>query len=45
LFSNEYVSLCVTDNGTGTPPEMIAKAFDPFSNTTAIGLGTGLACQ
>jgi signal transduction histidine kinase len=33
----QYVSLCVSDNGTGMP-----HAFDPFYTTKPIGMGTGL---
>ncbi len=25
----QYISLSVTDTGTGMPPEVIARAFDP----------------
>ncbi len=42
LPSGQYVTLCVTDNGTGMTPEVIARAFDPFYTTKPIGAGTGL---
>lgn len=38
----QYLSVSVTDTGTGMAPDVIAKAFDPFFTTKPIGQGTGL---
>ncbi|MEI9982990.1 MAG: ATP-binding protein [Aliidongia sp.] len=37
-----YVLIEVTDTGTGIPPEIISRIFEPFFSTKEVGSGTGL---
>lgn len=38
----QYAMVSVTDTGTGMPPDVVDRAFDPFYTTKGPGKGTGL---
>ncbi|MGP0593155.1 PAS domain-containing sensor histidine kinase [Nitrospira sp. T9] len=40
--TDDTVDLTVQDTGSGIPQEQLAKIFDPFFSTKAVGEGTGL---
>jgi signal transduction histidine kinase len=42
LKKGGYVGICLTDDGTGMPPEVIERASDAFYTTKTTGRGTGL---
>jgi PAS domain S-box-containing protein len=42
LTPGQYISICVTDTGTGIPKDIAERIFDPFFTTKPIGQGTGL---
>jgi len=41
-FSGEFAELAVSDRGSGIPPEVLERIFDPFFSTKEIGQGTGM---
>jgi PAS domain S-box-containing protein len=42
LPEGQYISVCVSDTGSGMSPDVLARAFDPFFTTKPLGEGTGL---
>lgn len=42
LSPGRYVSISITDTGTGIPPEILNSVMDPFFTTKDEGKGTGL---
>jgi signal transduction histidine kinase len=42
LKAGDYVVFAVSDTGIGMPPEVLARAFEPFYTTKDVGKGSGL---
>jgi signal transduction histidine kinase len=42
MLVDDYVLVEVGDTGTGIPPDLIDKIFEPFFSTKEVGKGTGL---
>ena len=42
LDNGDYICLTVRDTGTGMPPSVLERIYDPFFSTKQVGEGTGL---
>jgi len=42
IVDENWVAICIADNGPGMSPEVIKQLYDPFFTTKEVGKGTGL---
>ena len=42
MLTGEFVAVSLSDTGAGMPPDVVARAIEPFFTTKAEGSGTGL---
>jgi len=42
VLPGEYVMVSVTDDGSGMPPDVLERVFEPFYTTKDVGKGSGL---
>ena len=42
VVERDWVSICIKDNGTGIPEDVVQKIFNPFFTTKPVGEGTSL---
>jgi signal transduction histidine kinase len=45
LKDGDYLTVYITDNGVGIPPDIIDRIWEPFFTTKELGKGTGLGLE